>query len=100
MTAAGIGDLVLRVDGSEPVSPATVEAVLRANPEVITTAAITAQEAQALDQWKRWPSLTAAARDNFVSVHPDVLSRHTPRILDGAEQVCNGLEAARSRRPR
>jgi isomerase DpgB len=28
VTAAGIGDLVLRVDGSEPVSPATVEAVL------------------------------------------------------------------------
>nr|AGS77341.1 DpgB [Actinoplanes sp. ATCC 53533] len=29
MTAAGIGDLVLRVDGSEPVSPAAVEALLR-----------------------------------------------------------------------
>jgi isomerase DpgB len=28
VTAAGIGDLVLRVDGGEPVSPATVEAVL------------------------------------------------------------------------
>ncbi|MFI1996556.1 enoyl-CoA-hydratase DpgB [Actinoplanes sp. NPDC020271] len=29
MTAAGVGDLALHVDGSEPVSPATVEAVLR-----------------------------------------------------------------------
>lgn len=28
MTAAAVGDLVLRVDGSEPVSPANVEAVL------------------------------------------------------------------------
>jgi isomerase DpgB len=28
VTAAGIGDLVLNIDGSEPVTPATVEAVL------------------------------------------------------------------------
>ncbi|TWG09460.1 enoyl-CoA-hydratase DpgB [Actinoplanes teichomyceticus] len=28
MTAAGVDDLVLRIDGSEPVTPATVEAVL------------------------------------------------------------------------
>nr|AGS49767.1 enoyl-CoA hydratase/isomerase [uncultured bacterium esnapd15] len=28
VTAAGVGDLVLRIDGSEPMAPATVEAVL------------------------------------------------------------------------
>ena len=30
---------------------------------------------------------------------PDLIQRHTPRLLDGAELLCQHLETARSRRP-
>jgi len=76
----------------------TIEAVIAVDPEVITTAAISADQAGALELWRRWPSLTATRRDNFLVLHPDVVSRHGPRILDGASKLCEALETARQRR--
>jgi iron complex transport system substrate-binding protein len=76
----------------------SVEAVLAVDPEVISTAEIGAPDADGLAQWRRWPALTAVRRGNLVVLHPDLVSRHGPRILDGAEQLCEALEAARRRR--
>ncbi|MRT18727.1 cobalamin-binding protein, partial [Vitellibacter sp. q18] len=47
----------------------------------------------------KWPRLLAAQRGNLFHINPDIMQRHTPRILDGAEKLCNDLEVARSRRP-
>jgi len=78
----------------------TVEAVLAADPETIVASGMGDARPEWLDEWRRWPSLTAVARDNLFFVHPDHLQRHTPRILDGIERLCQHLETARSRRPR
>lgn len=78
----------------------TVEAVLAADPEAIVASGMGDARPEWLDEWRRWPSLTAVARDNLFFVHPDHLQRHTPRILDGIERLCQHLETARSRRPR
>jgi iron complex transport system substrate-binding protein len=77
----------------------TVEAVLAADPEAIVASGMGDARPEWLDEWRRWPSLTAVARDNLFFVHPDHLQRHTPRILDGIERLCQHLETARSRRP-
>jgi iron complex transport system substrate-binding protein len=77
----------------------SVEAVLAANPEVVVASGMDAARPEWLDQWARWPRLTAAARGNLFFIDPDLMQRHTPRILDGAEQLCGHLEAARARRP-
>ena len=76
-----------------------VEAVLAADPEAIVASGMGDARPEWLDEWRRWPSLTAVARDNLFFVHPDHLQRHTPRILDGIERLCQHLEAARARRP-
>lgn len=109
MTVGGkqIISSVIRLCGGENVfealetlAPAvTVEAVIAANPEAIIASGIDASRPQWLDDWKRWTSLTAVARDNLFFVHPDLIQRHTPRLLDGAERLCQQLETARSRRP-
>ncbi|MDA0191688.1 MAG: cobalamin-binding protein, partial [Proteobacteria bacterium] len=39
------------------------------------------------------------ARDNLFFVPPDLIQRHTPRLLDGTERLCQHLETARGRRP-
>ena len=57
-----------------------------------------AGQAGNLDAWKQWPRLRAVARGNLFVVDSDIISRNTPRILDGAEQLCEQLEAARARR--
>ena len=51
-----------------------------------------------LDQWKRWPDLAANAHGNLFFIPPDIVQRHTPRILDGASQLCEQLESVRARR--
>ena len=51
-----------------------------------------------LDEWKRWTSIIAVARDNLFFVPPELIQRHTPRLLDGAERLCQHLETARGRR--
>jgi iron complex transport system substrate-binding protein len=71
------------------------EAVLRADPDVILASGSGGDPPAWLDGWRRFPGLRAAARGHLYSIPPDVIQRHTPRILEGAEQVCAVLERVR-----
>ena len=77
----------------------TVEAVIAANPEVIVASGMDEARPEWLDDWKLWTSITAVARGNLLFIPPDLIQRHTPRLLEGAERLCQHLETARSRRP-
>ena len=77
-----------------------VEGVIAANPEAIVASGMGDSRPEWLDDWKRWTSITAVARDNLFFVPPELIQRHTPRLLDGTELLCAHLETARSRRPR
>lgn len=76
----------------------TVEAVIAANPEVILASGMGDARPEWLDDWKRWTSLTAVARNNLYFVPPEEIQRHTSRILDGTEKLCADLDAARAKR--
>jgi iron complex transport system substrate-binding protein len=52
-----------------------------------------------LDDWRRWPQLTAVTRDNLYFIPPDIIQRHTPRLLDGAQRLCKQIETSRGKRP-
>ena len=75
-----------------------VEAVLEKNPEVIVASGMAEERPEWLDDWRRYPLLQAVQRDNLFFIPPDLLHRHTPRLLDGAEQMCRALDTARRRR--
>ena len=75
-----------------------MEAVVRANPEVIIAGGMEINNPHWLDVWRAWPQLQATRAGNLYAVPPDLLQRHTPRILDGAQQMCEALEAARRKR--
>lgn len=77
----------------------SVEAVLAADPEAIIASGMGEARPEWLDDWRRWPNLTATKRDNLFFIPPDLLQRHTPRLIEGAAQMCAHLEVARSRRP-
>jgi iron complex transport system substrate-binding protein len=42
--------------------------------------------------------MAAVRGGNLYAVRPELLQRHTPRILDGAEALCRIFEAVRARR--
>ncbi len=77
----------------------SVEAVLAANPEAIVASGMGRETPVGLDDWRQWKRLRAVARDNLFFVSADLMQRPTPRLLEGAEQLCRHLETARARRP-
>lgn len=78
----------------------TIEAVLAADPEAIVASGMGEARPEWLDDWRQWRSLTAVRRDNLFFIPPDLIQRHTPRLVEGAAQLCAHLETARSRRGR
>ena len=77
----------------------SVEAVLEADPEAIVATGMGDARPEWLHDWDKWTRMTAVQRDNLFHINPDIMQRHTPRILDGAEKLCAHLDVARSRRP-
>ncbi len=78
----------------------SVEGVIAANPEAIVASGMDDARPEWLDDWKRWGTMRAVAAGNLYFVPPDLIQRHTPRILDGAELLCTHLEAVRGKRRR
>ncbi len=76
----------------------SAEAVIAANPEAIVATGMANGSPQWLNAWKIWPRLTAVSRDNLFAIAPELITRHTPRILDGVEQLCAQLAMVRRRR--
>ncbi len=76
----------------------SVEAVLAANPEAIVASGMGRDTPIGLDDWRHWKRIQAVSRDNLFFVSADLMQRPTPRLLEGAEQLCRHLETARGRR--
>ena len=80
-----------------PVSAPTVslEAVLEAAPDIIVTGTSRQTQRDWFTSWQRWPQLPAVASNQLYFINPDLIQRHGPRILQGAEQLCQYVEQAR-----
>lgn len=66
-----------------------VEAVIAARPAAVVFALYPGESPAATEDFWRRHGLAAATR--FIAVPGDIIHRPTPRILDGAAQVCAGL---------
>ena len=69
------------------------EAVIAADPEVIIVSGMGRARPEWLDLWRRWPQLRAVKGNRLYVVNPSLLQRATPRILLGAEVVCEAINA-------
>ena len=74
----------------------SIEAVLQANPDVIISTAENGDDPVSLRNWHRWPTLKATRYSHLYGIDPAIISRPTPRILDGAAQMCRLLDQSRS----
>jgi iron complex transport system substrate-binding protein len=63
----------------------SAEALVHAQPQILFGVADTPEQQKIMrDQWRRLP--LAATHQAFIP--PDLISRASPRILEGAERVC------------
>jgi iron complex transport system substrate-binding protein len=77
------------------VSRISVESVIRANPQVIIASGMDKARPEWLDAWRKWTSMTAVKNKQLYFVPPDVLQRNSPRIIEGAQLLCEQLQQAR-----
>jgi iron complex transport system substrate-binding protein len=83
-------------DALSLVSRISVESVVRADPQVIIASGMDKARPEWLDNWRKWTSMMAVKNGQLYFVPPDVLQRHTPRIIEGATMICEQLEKART----
>jgi iron complex transport system substrate-binding protein len=79
------------------VSRISVESVVRGNPDVIIATGMANERPEWLDDWLIWSDLSAVKSNSLHSINPDLIGRHSPRILQGVTQLCEHLDRARGR---
>lgn len=73
-----------------------VEAVLERNPEILLVSSDS--EANALNEWDRWPNLAANRYSNRYVMPANEIGRPTPRLLFAGEALCKALQRGRVNR--
>ncbi|MDX1454355.1 MAG: cobalamin-binding protein [Gammaproteobacteria bacterium] len=71
------------------------EAVIARDPDLIVGGASAVLDEGAGD-WSKWSGLRAVSRGNVRAIDAILLARPTPRLLAGARQLCNAIEATRN----
>jgi iron complex transport system substrate-binding protein len=80
-------------DADAQALPVDLESVLARAPEVI----LSTDTDEPAPYWARFGELPAVARGNVYQSEGDLLARPSPRIADGAADVCARLDEARGR---
>ncbi len=73
----------------------SLEAVLVENPHAIVIGGIQDDRKKWLQYWLKWDSIAAVKQGSVFVIHPDIIQRHTPRIIQGAQQMCTYLNQVR-----
>lgn len=87
------GGINVFADASALALPVDLESVLVRSPQVI----LSTDDGDPVEYWARFGGLEAVARGNVYRAPADALARPSPRIVDGAADVCARLDEARSK---
>jgi len=103
MTVGGrhiISDALKICGGKNPFSDlqsiaptVSIEAVLKADPQVIVG---DVPVAELSEQWSRWPELRAVRLAHVYTIPAELIARPTPRMLDGVERLCAIMDEVRA----
>ncbi len=73
----------------------TVESVISKNPQMIIASGMATAEPEWLEMWRAWPDMRAVKYNNLYFIHPDLIQRHSLRILDATQILCEQADQAR-----
>jgi iron complex transport system substrate-binding protein len=71
------------------------EAVVAANPEIIFTATDSSSMKVDWSMWTSIPQLAASKNKAFIALDGDIISRPSPRIIQGANKICSEIDKIR-----
>ena len=71
------------------------EAVIKANPEIIFTAVDNQKMTSDWSMWSSFPQLAATKNKGCIDLDGDIISRPSPRIMQGAQKICAEINKVR-----
>jgi len=71
-----------------------MESVIKKNPDVIIAGMAQGRE-EWLQDWQKWPIISAVKNAHVYAIDAGLLVRQTPRILDGTQKMCEILQGIR-----
>jgi iron complex transport system substrate-binding protein len=71
------------------------DAVIKANPEIIFTAVDNQKMSSDWSMWTSFPQLAATKNKAFIDLDGDIISRPSPRIMQGAQKICAEINRLR-----
>lgn len=74
----------------------STEAVIASNAEVIVAGGMAKIMPEWVTEWKLWNQLPAVKKEQIYFINPDIMNRVGPRILLGADKLCELLDSARN----
>ena len=74
----------------------SLESVLASKSEVIISGGMGKARPEWVEEWKPWPELPAVKNGQLYFIDPALMQRVGPRILQGADKLCELLERART----
>lgn len=85
------------LDQPQPVFRTQLEAVILAKPEAILFGGLNRPDDQKTNVqfWQRFPQLPAVTNEHLIAVPEEKLNRPAPRLIDGAEYMCQQLHEIR-----
>ena len=99
-----IGDVIRLCGGvniyeNEPIiaPKISMESVVSRNPQAIIASGMGEERPDWLDEWLQWESLLAVQQQHLFFIPPDLIQRHTARLLQGAEMLCEHLDQVRQK---
>ena len=83
--------------GLPPLTPQlSIESVLHVDPDVIIASGEGNLKPEWLEEWRRWPTLNAVKNNQLYSIPPELIQRHTLRLLHGATMMCEFIDNSRT----
>jgi len=75
-----------------------IESVISRNPQVIISSGKSEGQQRNRKHWQAWPVIKAVQDNHIYTIPPDYISRHTIRLLNGVEVMCDHFNKVRSRK--
>ena len=90
------GGINIFADAVPLVPYVNIESIVAADPQVIIAGGSREERPRWQKRWQRWNTISAVINQQIYLIPADLMQRHSVRILEGAEMMCDYLDAARS----
>jgi iron complex transport system substrate-binding protein len=82
-------------DAAPLVPYVNIESVVAADPQVIVAGGSQEDQPGWFSSWQQWRGISAVINKQIYLIPSDLMQRHSVRILEGAEMMCDFMDRAR-----